>query len=189
MSYSLLIQLSVLVLSLAHFSYTAPANALLRLNKLALPQCPIQPIDSQSKPGLAAPVEQYTFTIRDEAPSIEIDLIYCPGLLINADALSRTTYRSLLAIDRRVRREGQDAPLGPPFRSPEAPGDNCVLNIQADEGKQVSLFVVINVLRFLRRWMVREQHRGSTIFALHVDDVKMATGYVRPIIDPVIAEA
>ena len=41
MSYSLLIQLSVLFLSLADFSYTAPTNALLRLNKLALPQCPM----------------------------------------------------------------------------------------------------------------------------------------------------
>lgn len=60
-----------------------------------------------------------------------------------------------------------------------------------DEAGQVSVGVVLDVLRLLRLWMVPEKRLGSAILYVFVNEVRVATGEVRPIVNqpPTISEA
>lgn len=88
-------------------------------------------------------------------------------------------------------RDGYSAPLGPPFTSPSEGGRNCEFSIKTAtlQGGEVSVGVVGDVLAFFRRWMVRDGHRGSNIFAVYVDGRRMARGTISPIVDPAVAGA
>lgn len=76
------------------------------------------------------------------------------------------------------------------YRTSYEPGENCLFSIR-DEAGQVSVGVVLDVLRLLRLWMVPEKRLGSAILNIFVNEVRVATGEVRPIVNqpPTISEA
>ncbi|KAL8905677.1 MAG: hypothetical protein Q9207_002491 [Kuettlingeria erythrocarpa] len=141
-----------------------------------------------SSSTLEAPVEHYRFHIRESAPSIHFDLVYCPELQIRPEAISRILYRAIYTINQFVQRDGYSAPLpSGSYVTPEERGYNCLFGIHTIDGEgPISVGVVADVLVFLRGWMVRGQRTGSDIFIVWVDGVKAASGELRPIVDPVL---
>ncbi|KAL9027446.1 MAG: hypothetical protein Q9196_004031 [Gyalolechia fulgens] len=141
--------------------------------------------------ALGEPVQYYRFHIRD-SPSIDLDILYCPGLLIRSEALSHTLYRAILAMNQIIEREGPNAPLEPggAYTTPEERGYNCLFMVESNsEAGIIRVGVVVDVLNFLRRWMLRQQHLGSTAFIVHVDHRRVAIGGVRPIVDQALLSA
>lgn len=59
----------------------------------------------------------------------------------------------------------------------------------SDTGGRVSVGAVADVLVFLRRWMVRQQHYGAVTFTVYVDDNKVSRGLVSPRVDPVLLQS
>ncbi|KAI4283347.1 MAG: hypothetical protein L6R38_002233 [Xanthoria sp. 2 TBL-2021] len=166
------------------FSRTNPIKTPLGLNKdLTLPQCrrllnlhswPAT-LETHTSSSALTPrdIEPHTFTIRDRDPEVVVGFIYCPELLIPQAALTRTLYASLRAISHRATSEGYHALLGRPFASQEELGVNCMITFSpSDSGGRVSVGAVADVLVFLRRWMVRQQHYGAVTFAVYVDNNK-----------------
>lgn len=87
-------------------------------------------------------------------------------------------------MNQRVQREGRNAPLAALYMTPEERGYNCVFGIEpSDRVTPISVGVVLEVVQFLRTWMVREQHLGSTAIVVSIDGNKAGFGGVRPIED------
>ncbi|KAL8937924.1 MAG: hypothetical protein Q9211_003442 [Gyalolechia sp. 1 TL-2023] len=168
-------------------------KAIATVTMLFLPLATIAAIFGSDYPSsaLGEPVQYYRFHIRD-GPSIDLDILYCPGLLIRSEALSHTLYRAILAMNQIIEREGPNAPLEPggAYTTPEERGYNCLFMVESNsEAGIIRVGVVVDVLNFLRRWMLRQQHLGSTAFIVHVDDRRVAIGGVRPIVDQALLSA
>ncbi|KAL8896568.1 MAG: hypothetical protein Q9207_007647 [Kuettlingeria erythrocarpa] len=138
---------------------------------------------------LGDPVQHLRFRLHESSPTLVLDLIYCPSLLIRTEALSHTLYRAIVTMNEHVQREGRNAPLAAPYTTPEERGYNCVFGIEpSDEATPLSVGVVLEVVQFLRTWMVREEHLGSTAILVYVDGKKAGVGGVRPIVDPAMID-
>lgn len=144
---------------------------------------------SHHSSALGAPVEHFHFHLSEGSPAIDLDVLYCPGLPIRSEDISHTLYRAMFTMNQHVQRQGPNAPLeSGTYTTPEERGYNSLFTISSEAGP-VRVGVVVDVLKFLRRWMVRQQHLGSTLFIVNEDGRKTATGGVRPIVDPALVSA
>ncbi|KAL8801225.1 MAG: hypothetical protein Q9182_004619 [Xanthomendoza sp. 2 TL-2023] len=190
-----LVQLVALFLSLTRISSTTPITTGPENNNpaliQALPQCPIFnsdafPNKTHDDPSTLSPraIIQRVVTIRAADPRIVNCFFYCPDLLIKREAATRTLYGALRALTPRLNSEGANAPLGRPFVTEQERGINCVFSISDhDGGGEISVGVVIHVIRWFREYMLEGNHLGSMTFVIYMDHMKVATGQMRPRVD------
>lgn len=148
-------------------------------------------LNSHHPSTLSAPVQHLRFHLQESHPTVILDILYCPGLPLRSEAISHTLYRGIVTMNERVQREGRNAPLTHPYTTPQERGYNCLFMIEPNpaEAALISVGVALEVVQFLRTWMVREQHLGSTAIVVYVDEIKAAVGGVRPIVDQALLSA
>ncbi|KAL8677347.1 MAG: hypothetical protein Q9186_006217 [Xanthomendoza sp. 1 TL-2023] len=187
-----LVQWIALLLSLTNLSCTTPITpALGNLNPAllqTLPQClryntnyfPNKAHDKPITLSLGAVTERAAL-VRAANPELIIRFFYCPELPVQHDAASRTLYGALRALTPRLNSEGYNAPLDRRFATEEERGVNCLFSITDQEaGGKISVGAVVDVVNWIRRYMLSEGNLGSMSFAIYMDDAKVATGYIRP---------
>ncbi|KAI4093280.1 MAG: hypothetical protein LQ339_007728 [Xanthoria mediterranea] len=187
----------IFFLSLANFIRTTPITTAPDDNSpalvQALPQCrrfntnsfPPNARDDPSALQAREPVSEHTITVRDSDPWLVIRFFYCPELLIQLEAARRTLYGATRAMTARVLSEGYNAPLGRPFASEEERGINCIFTVRdRDVSGTISVGAVLDVLRWMRQYMVRDNHRGSLVFTVYMNNLRVTNGQMRPRVDP-----